>query len=321
MINRTTLHCLRLGVLALGLSASLAHAGKIAIKPTSGDAVVAVLNGESTMFADAYRAMLVKQGLATSGNSSAWRKIQFATHSPTVARVEYVYTQAGREYTRVYHARSGPAMEVVLDRVDFGASGGSSKSGSSGTESEASRGYEITEEDIAKDFRERVYYPADTKSSVRVPNLSSKDSVIQARVVDSASHEADAELKIFRQIEKDIATHTVTPGGKLVGYVSKAVCPSCRPASLDLAEHFDIEGTIYQLVEPEVGAPPARDPLVRESNQASSELKALRKAYATDHFKRNAVTSPEETAWMGAETVERIEAEETRTTLAEACVD
>jgi hypothetical protein len=319
MMNRIALSCLRLGALALGLLASPAHAGTIAIKPAAGDGTVAMLNGESILFANAYRAKIAKEGLATGGNSSAWNRIKLATHSPTVSRMEYTFTTNGRQYTRIYHARSGPAMEVVLSRVDLSAPGESSKSGSSGTESEGSRPYNITEEDIAKDFAERRYYPVDTTFNVRVPNLPTENSEIEAIV---ANHGGDAELKIFRQIENEIATRTVPRGGRLVGYVSKAVCGSCRAASVSLAKQFDIEGTIYQLVEPEVGAPPSRDPLIRESNEASTRLKGLRKDYATTHFKRNAVTAPGEASWTGTEAieqVERIETEEARAVLAEPC--
>lgn len=320
-MNQLILHCRRLGALALGLSTSLAHAGTIAITPAAGDGVVAMLNGESLLFANAYRAKIAKEGLATVGNSTAWARIKLATHSPTLARMEYTFTVNGRQYTRIYHARSGPAMEVVLSRVDMSAPGESSKGGSSGTDSEGSRAYNITEDDIAKDFAERKYYPLDTESNVRVPNLPTEGSEIEAIV---ANHGGDAELKIFRQIENEIATRTVPRGGRLVGYVSKAVCTSCRAASLSLAEQFDIEGTIHQLVEPETGAPPSRDPLIRESNAASSRLKGLRKEYARTHFKRNAVTAPDEAPWTGAEAIEqieRIEAEEARTTLAAACDD
>jgi hypothetical protein len=324
MMNRITFNGLRLGALALSLSASFAQAGTIDIKPGAGDAVVAMLNGESKLFANAYRALIVDRHLATHGTSSAWKRIQYSTHSPTVARMEYTFVKNGRTYTRIYHARSGPAMEVVLSRFDLSAPGSGSRSGSSGTsgtESEGSKPYEITEEDIAKDFAERKYYPIDTELNVRVPNLRADKSVIQPTI---KIHDADAELKIFRQIESDVVTRTVTRGGKLVGYVSKAICQSCGPAAEDLAEEFDISGTIHQLVEPEVGGAPARDSLLRESNEASTELKALRKSFSVSQFKRGTVTAPGETSWAGTEAIERIErieAEEARTALAEACGD
>lgn len=319
MMNRIALTCLRLGALSLGLSAPLAHAGKIAFKNATGDGPVAMLNSESILFADAYRAKIVKEGLAAGGNSLAWSKIKLATHSPTVARMEYTFTINNRLYTRVYHARSGPAMDVVLSRIDLSAPGESSKSGSSGTESEGSRPYDITEEDIAKDFAERKYYPVDTELNVRVPNLPTENSEIEAILVN---HGGDAELKIFRQIESDIATKTVPRGGKLKGYVSKAVCESCSAASRSMAEQFDIDGEIYQLVEPELNTPPSRDLSIRQSNEASTRLKGLRKDYATNHFKRNAVTAPGEMSWTGTEAVEqleRIEAEAERAILAEPC--
>ncbi|HVI54723.1 MAG TPA: hypothetical protein VM621_06690 [Luteibacter sp.] len=321
MTNRTTLNVLRLGALAWSLSASMAHAGKIAIAPAAGEGIVAMLNGESTLFANAYRTMLAKEGIATTGNSTAWNRVRFATHSPTVARMEYTFVRNGRQFTRIYHARSGPAMEVVLSRIDFTAPGNGSRSGSSGTESEGSRPYKITEEDIAKDFAERKYYPIDTEFNVRAPNLPPQDSVLESLATNNGG---DAELKIFRQIENDIATKTVSRGGRLVGYVSKAVCQSCSAASVALAESFGIEGHIYQLVEAATGVPLPRDPKLLASGESSAELKSLRKAYAASHFKRDTVTDPGETSWAGTEALEhidRIEAEEARTALAAPCGD
>jgi hypothetical protein len=321
MMNRTAAHYLRLGAWVIGLSASLAHAGTIAIEPTAGDPVVAMLDDESRLFADAYRRLIVAKGLGEGGNSGAWARVRQNMHSSTVARVEYTYAKEGRTLTRVYHARSGPAMEVVLSRIDLSVPGTGSSGGSSGTESGGSRPYEITEDDIAKDFAERVYYPADTALDVRVPNLSGDGSDIRAVLVEGVRHEADAELKIFRQIEKDVTDKAVATGGRLVGYVSKAVCTSCSAASKELADNFNIDGTIYQLVEPETSAPPARDPLLRESNEASSKLKALRKRYAQENFKRKAVTSPEHPAWLEPEVLEGINVEEARTAESAVCAE
>jgi len=320
MIRATAFHCLRLGGLVVGLSVPVAHAADdIVFTPSPGGPIVSVLDGESRVFADAYRSFILKSNLSGLGNSRTWRKIALNTHSPTVARMEYTFTRNGRQYTRVYHARSGPAMDVTLSRVNFSTSTDGSVGDSSGTESTGSSGYQITDEDIAKDFRERVYYPADTASSVRVPNLPAKDSVIQAHKIDSASHEGDAELKIFRQIEKDIGEGTVTRGGKLIGYQSKAVCESCRPAAQELASHFDIKGQVYQLVEPTPGAAAPRDPLLKASNEASTRLKLARKEYAQRHFRLNGVTAPDNVSWGSIEAVERVEAEVARTTPAMPC--
>jgi hypothetical protein len=321
MMNRTAVNCLRLGAWGMGLFASFAHAGVIDIKPTAGDPVVAMLDDESRLFADAYRRLIAGKGLGEGGNANAWGRIRQAMHSPTVARMEYTFTREGRTLTRVYHARSGPAMDVVLSRIDLSAPGTGSSGGSSGNESGGSRPYEITEEDIAKDFAERVYYPADTALNVRVPNLSAEKSEVYPEMVEGVTHEADAELKIFRQIEKDVTDKAIATGGRLVGYVSKAVCTSCSVASKGLADRFSIDGTIYQLVESDTGAPPARDELLRESNKASSELKASRKAYAKEHFRRKAVTPPERRAWLESEVLEGINVEEARKAEIALCVD
>jgi hypothetical protein len=324
MINRHVLLSLRLGALMLGVSASLAYAGKIETvgQFASGESVVAMLDGESIFFADAYRAKLIDAQLDTAGNSGTWGRVRHTIHSPTLARMEYVYTKDGRTVRRVYHARSGPAMEVVLSRYDFSPSTDASASESSATESEGSRPYEISEEDIAKDFAERVYYPADTPFNVRVPNLPLRsDSVIQSRLVGGKdTHKADAELKIFRQIEADINDGIVTRGGKLTGYVSKAMCESCGPASEDLAEHFDINGTIQQLVERDTNTV-ALDPALEASHKSSEALKNSRKAYASKHFRRNAVTEPGTRSWIDLDSIQALEAEEAGTKVIEPCGD
>lgn len=324
MIHRNVLFSLRLSVLVLGLSASLAYAGKIETvgQFASGDTVVAMLDGESIFFADAYRAKILDAHLDKVGNSGTWGRVRTTTHSPTVARMEYVYTKDGRTLRRVYHARSGPAMEVVLSRYNFSPSTDTSAGESSATESEGSRPYEISDEDIAKDLEERVYYPADTPFNVRVPNLPLReDSVIQSRLVGGKdSHKADAELKIFRQIEADIDDGIVTRGGTLTGYVSKAMCESCGPASEDLAEHFDINGTIQQLVE-RVDGRTALDPALEASHVSSEKLKRSRKEYASKHFRRNGVTAPGEPSWIGEDSIKAIEAEESGSRLVEPCGD
>jgi hypothetical protein len=303
MINRNVLFSVRLGALMLGLSASLAYAGKIETvgQFASGEGVVAMLDGESIFFADAYRAKLIDAQLDTVGNSGTWGRVRHGIHSPTLARMEYVYTKDGRTLRRVYHARSGPAMEVVLSRYDFSTS---------------------TDASAGESSAERVYYPADTPFNVRVPNLPLRsDSVIQSRLVGGKdTHKADAELKIFRQIEADINDGIVTRGGTLTGYVSKAMCESCGPASEDLAEHFDINGTIQQLVERDKNTV-ALDPALEASHTSSEALKNSRKAYASKHFRRNAVTDPGKRSWIGLDSVKALEAEEAGSKAIEPCGD
>jgi hypothetical protein len=322
-MNRTMLFGLRLGALTLALSASLAHAGKIETvgQFASGKNVVAMMESESILFAEAYRAKIVEAGLVSGGKSSVWNSVQSAVHGSTLARMEYVYTKGGRQFTRVYHARSGPAMEVVLNRHSFAPPGDTTGSGSGASGSEGSRPYEITDDDIATDFRERVYYPADTEFNVRVPNLLPTNSVIKARPVGGKNiHTADAELKIFRQIEADINQGVVTRGGTLTGYVSKAICSSCDAASESLAEEFDINGTIRQLVEPGISGP-SRDEALRASQASSAELKEFRKEYARTLFKVNVAAAPPAKSWIDLDSVVRMETEEAGADLAGTCED
>lgn len=309
MMNRRALHAIRLAALALGILASVAHAGKIDIGTGLGDNVVAMLNSESTLFTDAYRIAITDKGLTFSraGKGILTR----ATQGTTVARMEYIYTREGREYSRFYYARSGPAMDVTFDRIAHQASGsgGSSSTG----ESTGSTAYEITEDDIAKDIAEEKFYPRDTARRVRAPNLPNVDRGV---VANDTKHAGDAELKIFRKIESDIATRAVTPGGRLVGYVSKAVCSSCENASKLLADQYDIDGNIYQLLE--AGSEQPIDAVTIESQKASAALKTRRQTYIKSHL-TNRFVPLDRGARIAPPPLDPIEAEETREATAEPC--
>ncbi|WP_146171488.1 hypothetical protein [Luteibacter sp. OK325] len=304
----------------------MAHAGKIEIEVSpGGPGIEGTLFSDSKLFADAFRTIIVEKKLAAGGNSGRWGKLRSDVHSATVSRMTYSYSRNGRTFTRTYHARSGPAMEVVLARnkligVDGNAvSGTSGTSGTSGSESEGSRPYSMSEEDIAKDFSERKYYPADTPTDIRVRNLAPvDDGIVRSSGKEAAIHSADAELKIFRQIEKDVAEGAVEAGGTLTGYVSKAVCPSCTAAAENLAEEYGIDGTIHQLVEPGAEVGLADDTLL-QSKEASTQLKLARKDYARTNLQRNAVTAPEEGGWLETKAVQSIEAEEAARSLAQPC--
>jgi len=306
MMHRTSFHCLRLGVFALALLASAAHAGKIDIQIGFGDNVVAMLDSESTLFADAYRTAMTEKGLKfnRAGNSVLTR----ATQGSTVARMEYIYTQNGLEYSKYYYARSGPAMEVTFDRIAHRAP---ASDGSPGTGE--STAYEITDDDIAKDIAEGKFYPRDTSRRTRAPNLKKVDNGV---VANDAKHAGDAELKIFRKVESDIATKAVPRGGKLVGYVSKAVCSSCENAAKLLAEAYDIDGSLYQLLER--GSEPPIDAVAIESQKSSSALKLRRQEYIKTHL-TNRFVPLDRTARVVPDPIERLEAEEAREMTAVPC--
>ncbi|HEY4293820.1 hypothetical protein [Luteibacter sp.] len=315
MSKHFTFTALRAATLTLCLASATVHAGTIDVLPGSGDAIVAMLKGHSDTFANAYLKMIKKEGLSPTGRSL--NKLRGAMHTSVIARMEYTYEKNGTTHTRTYYGRSGPAMRVIYDRSTFpgsstGSAPGSSTGETSGSDS-GSRPYEITPDDLARDAEEQIYYPSDP-SSVRAPNLPPEGSAVEATEVRTAdgrlvSHAADGELKIFRKIEADILKGDVTKGGKLLGYASKALCDSCERASAALADEFDIDGQIFQLVEP-VNGVTSTDVLLAESNTSSLKLKSMRKAFADTHFGSTGVSAPIEEYGLGVDRIAAIESEE-----------
>lgn len=57
----------------------------------------------------------------------------------------------------------------------------------------------------------------------------------------------DAELKIARKVELDIANGTVAPGGALFGFSSQVPCPSCARALEALSDSHDIDVSVTYL--------------------------------------------------------------------------
>lgn len=311
MMTGLKLHFFRLSTLALALSAPAADAGVIDTKPAYGDAVVAVLNGDSKVFVDAFRIIMPERSITGPFTGVAKTHLFKATKQATIARMDYTYVRAGRTYVQTYYARSGPAMEVTFRRMTTAKqpkSDGGSGGGSSGS-------YVITEPDIALDKAEREYYPKDTSYGTRARNLLKKDGGVEA---NDPIHEGDAELKIFRKIEADIEKDLVTPGGRLVGYVSKSVCSSCKAAAKTLATTHDIDGTLYELLVP--GAEPASDAIAAESTRLSGVLRRRRDAYLSNNVLDELVPL-DKTSRVAADPIERIEAEEARQTIALPCGD
>lgn len=308
MITLLGSRAIHLTALAFALSASAAFAGEIKIDTAHGGAVAAMLNSDSKVFVDAFRMALPEKGIKGPFTGKAKIHLFKATKQATVARMEYAYTEAGRLYSRTYYARSGPAMDVTFRRM-------AKRNFDSGSTDESSGRYVISDDDIALDIAESKFYPADTPLRARAPNLP---SVPNGVVANDPVHAGDAELKIFRKLEADIAAQAVPRGGRLVGYVSKSVCPSCKAASEKLAAAYDIDGNIFQLLEP--GSEPATNAIERESTRLSGVLRRRRDAY----LNRNVISefSPlDRTSQRVPNALERIEAEEARRTIALPCGD
>jgi hypothetical protein len=301
MNHRVTLRCFRLGAVALALLSSAAYAGQIAITPSHGENIVAMLDSDAQMFVDGMRAAMTEdRNMRPPFSRKAKDHLFKATKRATVARMEYVYTKAGQEFSRVYYGRSGPAMAVTFRRMDA-TSGGSSDP------------YRISEDDIRADIEERRFYAPDSSTRVRVTNLPVREGGI---VATEEIHRGDAELKIFRKIEADIEANVVPRGGRLVGYVSKAVCPSCRAASETLATKYDVDGNVYELVE--AGAEPSANEAIRASEESSRLLRTRREKYFNDNVFQT-FRPVDRTSRIVPDPVEHIEAEEARDTAAEPC--
>lgn len=298
----------RLTALACMLSASEAFAGQIKIDIAHGDAVAAMLNSDSKVFVDAFRMAIPEKGLKGPFTGRAKEHLYKATKLATVARMEYVYTEEGRLRSRTYYARSGPAMDVTFRRM-------SKRNFDDGSTGESSGRYIITDDDIALDIAEGGFYPRDTPLRARAPNLP---GITDGVVANDAIHAGDAELKIFRKLESDIAAQAVPKGGRLVGYVSKSVCPSCKAASEKLAAAYDIDGNIFQLIQ--LGSESATNAAESESARLSGVLRRRR----DDYLNRNVISefAPlDRTSQRMPNDLERIEAEEARQTIALPCGD
>ncbi|WP_291776122.1 deaminase domain-containing protein [Luteibacter sp.] len=129
--------------------------------------------------------------------------------SATFVSATYQYEIDGTSYRRVYHARSGwneprlgiPGLRAVRDYSAY---------------------FEASTDVIAWD---------------RTPP---RHSTVTARPLDDGraanARDRDAELKIARQIERDIRNGRVRAGGYLAVYSSQEPCASCEPALQALSD-------------------------------------------------------------------------------------
>ena len=134
--------------------------------------------------------------------------------SATFASATYRFTVNGQQRTRVYHARSGRnepdiGLPGVTVRLPYGG-----------------------------------FFQHTAPSVVAWDRFAPADSSVTHSPVDDGRHpdarRRDAELKIARQIEADIAAGDVTGGGWINVYVSQAPCESCERALRELSRTHDI---------------------------------------------------------------------------------
>lgn len=304
----------------------LASAGVIDIEKAEHKFVVSQLNSDARMYVDAMQSKLLsdERDLLKTRTRRFFKDIGGRMHGATLARLKYSYEKNGSIHARTYHARSGRSMAVIAK---------TNQSGSSATESgdtDASSVADVIDDatrDAARDADEAIFYPPDTPDDVRVAALPAEASSIESvDIGDGKSHATDAEIKIARRIDADIQQGVVPGHGKLTGYVSKTVCESCRNALNELARRHDINGKIYQLIEPEpamqgnggVKASPDLSTPLGRSQEASRQLKALRSSYANATLGKKSSTELLSN-WADIHAIERAEASTPPGELPDAC--
>jgi hypothetical protein len=270
--------------LLLAAACSLAHAQGISLERGSGY-VQSVLRQEASVFARAMRRGQLEEAQRTGVEmpGKVLSRLRQKTAASTVAYFEY--TPPGEERPVRVHARSGRSVRFTLDQL---ARRGEATSGGSGTDTSASGREEAIRSDEAQDLNESRLYPPDTPEDIRARiRRPVPGGVVEVRAVDgSYDHFADAELKALREYEYLFAERQLQPGGRLVGYVSQTVCPSCS-ANIDaFASKYGVTGTVYALDETQVAADAAdmADP-VAASRRAAAMLKQQRRDDVRDLFK------------------------------------
>lgn len=137
----------------------------------------------------------------------------------TVARLEYSYPVEGGMETRIYHAMSGVEPDEAFWRLLFAKDGAPPPRRFSSA---------------AEQFRT-------TRWDVRVVDVDESASQLRAaETADGLDHSADAELKGFRNLERDLKEGKVAPGGELRVSVSKIPCESCRKAFANFSDRFEM---------------------------------------------------------------------------------
>jgi len=157
-------------------------------------------------------------------NTQQFSRFRQRFETATFVSFTYYYHRGGLEYQRVYHAMSG--------RSDFQRDAFIPNRGVDALPYGAFMTY-TPEEAIAWD--DDALFGSDVTHSP-VPRDRHPDA-----------RRRDAELKIARKIELDIATDTVTPGGVLYGYSSQLPCPSCDAALEALSDSQSIDVSVTYL--------------------------------------------------------------------------
>jgi hypothetical protein len=231
----TLVSILRPGIIVVGLLSTVsAFARPVSLYTVDGTGPDGTVNAriyasfEAHAHAAArwYRQALDGARVNTAGFTPFRRRMETATF----VSFTYYYHRDGVEHSRVYHAMSG--------RSDFNG------------EMYVPRG-----QSRAQTVRAALPYPAFfTYAPGEVVTWDIEplpDSPVTHSPVGDGRHpdarRRDAELKIARKIELDIANGTVASGGALYGFSSQVPCLSCHGALQALSDGHDIDVTVTYL--------------------------------------------------------------------------
>lgn len=196
-------------VLTMG-EAFAAPIGKTPITTDPNDRVLARILASFNVHATAagrwYKDALRGRRVDTAGFSAFSSPLETATF----VSFTYEYRQNGRLMRRVYHARSGGNNPWARVRGLTGQ-----------------RPYSTY-------FPPQVPYVVTWDRSPRPPTTVTVSPVQGDRAPNA--RQRDAELKIARQVERDILNGTIPNGGRLNGYSSQIPCASCEAALQALSD-------------------------------------------------------------------------------------
>lgn len=233
-----TITASRMRIIFVGLLATLATGAHAGIEKRIGAGYYpGALLADGEEFTNAIVNYAIDNRLVPTSNTMVdllKRQAQVAT----LARFEYSWEENGQTRRVVVHSRSGRPIETVFKaKTESGSESGSTS-------------FVWTDEQVDRELSEARYYPT-MDGHLRATRRYDKDSALKATGTgkEAANRAGDAELKALQTLEAEFKAKNIPTGGKLVGIVSKDVCPSCQ-SNLDLfSETYGVDGKVYYLVE------------------------------------------------------------------------
>lgn len=180
-----------------------------------------------------------------------WELLEKQLSETRLARFEYRYLRNGRHAVRVYHAMSGDPLSVLAKSLFEGPTPATTPTSPLPDYDEryvdAANDADAAVDDVVlRDAEDEAYFAGFDTVDVRARALPLDDSVLSPFSVPGERGALDAEMKILRTIEQDIAAGTIPPGGSLQGFVSSMACASCRSGMHSLAEAHGLDVRVSQ---------------------------------------------------------------------------